>query len=85
VFLNTAGIKVMQVQVWDKDVTTSDLVGEGQFDLTPIMFGNGQPRNGKNITNIETVQLFHKGKSAGEVYLSIAVRGIGGNQGGRGW
>jgi hypothetical protein len=36
----------MKVEVYDKDVTTSDLVGEGQIDLSNLMFGTGQPRNG---------------------------------------
>jgi hypothetical protein len=41
IFLNTAGINVMQVEVWDKDVTTNDLVGQGELDFTSAMNNYG--------------------------------------------
>lgn len=47
VFLNTSGMTVMHVQVWDKDVTNDDLVGEGQIDITHILNSQGMPFNGK--------------------------------------
>lgn len=46
-FLNTGGTNVLNVAVWDKDVTTSDLVGEGLYDLTYALKSFNTPINGK--------------------------------------
>lgn len=68
---------LMQIAVFDEDVTSNDLCGEGSYNLTNAIKHMGQ-------SNTEWIDLMKKGKPAGRVCISIMAQG--GNQGmGSGW
>ena len=70
---------LMQVAVFDEDVTNNDLCGEGTYNLT-------NARKNMGMSNNEWIDLTRKGKSAGRVLISIMAQGgsqqnFGGNNG----
>lgn len=74
-FMRT-GDTVLRVQVWDKDTfSADDMIGEGQANIAGII--NGMPGTTIGVP----VDLFHKGRSAGRVNLSVA-NGAGMGMGG---
>ena len=68
----------MQIAVFDEDVMSNDLCGEGTYNLSNAVRNIG-------MSNSEWIDLSKKGKPAGRVLISITAQ-RGGNQGfGSGW
>ena len=70
---NNANSKVMSVAVFDEDVTTNELAGQGTYDLTNAVKNMG-------MSNNEFIDLLKNGKSAGRVLISVMAQ-----QGQSGW
>ena len=66
-----AGASLMNVQVWDKDTFSDDMVGEGTVNLNQLYGNPNRTENGTLRDYAEYVDLMRNGKSAGRVLLSM--------------
>ena len=64
---------VMNVAVFDEDLTSNDLAGQGTYNLTAAL-------NNMGMSNNEYIDLHKNGKSAGRILISIMAK-----QGNQGW
>lgn len=72
-FNNMNNDQVMQIEVWDKDyLTKDDIVGAGQLNIAS--FADGMRRQ-------QTVTLYYKGRSAGQIVLEGCFNGTNGQFG----
>ena len=69
----------MQIAVFDEDVFSNDLCGEGSYNLSKAVQNMGKSNN-------EWIDLSKNGKPAGRILISITAQN-GNNQGfgGSGW
>ena len=67
----------------DEDTVTDDVVGQGTVDLSRFR-NNPNEQQCNLVNNLEFVQLYYKGKTAGRVQLMISG-GVGMGQGQNVW
>ena len=71
--LTNTNSTVMNVAVFDEDLTSNDLAGQGTYNLTTAL-------NNMGMSNNEYIDLHKNGKSAGRILISIMAQ-----QGNQGW
>jgi len=63
----TSTSRIMNVAVFDEDVTTNELAGQGTYNLSTAV-------NNLGMSNNEYIDLHKNGKSAGRVLISIQAQ-----------